>query len=118
VLLRGENIVNQLEGMAENGFELSEAAIHKIGEAEARGARRRPPGPGRRPPAAPLRPPPFPRWRPSPRSRRAARSRRSRASPAPRPIGPRSPGCGTGMRGVGLGERPGSPATRVPRGPR
>ncbi|HEV2095401.1 MAG TPA: hypothetical protein VGQ82_02755, partial [Chthoniobacterales bacterium] len=39
VLLRGENIVNQLEGMAENGFELSESAIHKIGEAEARGAR-------------------------------------------------------------------------------
>jgi ubiquinone biosynthesis protein len=38
-LLRGENIVNQLEGMAENGFELSEAAIAKIGEAEARGAR-------------------------------------------------------------------------------
>ncbi|MGA7386274.1 MAG: 2-polyprenylphenol 6-hydroxylase, partial [Methylocella sp.] len=39
VLLRGENIVNQLEGMAENGFELSEGAIRKIGEAEARGAR-------------------------------------------------------------------------------
>ncbi|HUI22484.1 MAG TPA: 2-polyprenylphenol 6-hydroxylase [Methylocella sp.] len=39
VLLRGENIVNQLEGMAENGFELSESAIQKIGEAQARGAR-------------------------------------------------------------------------------
>jgi ubiquinone biosynthesis protein len=39
VLLRGENIVNQLEGMAENGFELSEDAIAKIGKAEARGAR-------------------------------------------------------------------------------
>jgi ubiquinone biosynthesis protein len=39
VLLRGENIVNQLEGMAENGFELSEGAIAKIGMAEARGAR-------------------------------------------------------------------------------
>ena len=39
VLLRGENIVNQLEGMAENGFELSEDTIAKIGTAEARGAR-------------------------------------------------------------------------------
>lgn len=39
VLLRGENIVTQLEGMAENGLELSERAIVKIGEAEARGAR-------------------------------------------------------------------------------
>jgi ubiquinone biosynthesis protein len=39
VLLRGENIVNQLEGMAENGFELSEGAIAEIGNAEARGAR-------------------------------------------------------------------------------
>jgi ubiquinone biosynthesis protein len=39
VLLRGENIVNQLEGMAENGFELSDGVIQKIGEAEARGAR-------------------------------------------------------------------------------
>ena len=39
VLLRGENIVNQLEDMAENGFELSEGAIAKIGSAEARGAR-------------------------------------------------------------------------------
>jgi ubiquinone biosynthesis protein len=37
--LRAENIVNQLEGMAENGFELSEAAMRKIGEAHARGAR-------------------------------------------------------------------------------
>ncbi|MGH6842801.1 MAG: AarF/UbiB family protein, partial [Methylocella sp.] len=39
VLLRGENIVNQLEGMAEEGFELSEAVIAKIGKAQARGAR-------------------------------------------------------------------------------
>jgi ubiquinone biosynthesis protein len=39
VLFRGENIINQLEGMAENGFELSEGAIAKIGKAEARGAR-------------------------------------------------------------------------------
>jgi ubiquinone biosynthesis protein len=39
VLLRGENIVNQLEGMTENGFELSDGVIQKIGEAEARGAR-------------------------------------------------------------------------------
>ena len=39
VLLRGENIVNELEGMAENGFELSEGAIAKIGKAEARAAR-------------------------------------------------------------------------------
>jgi ubiquinone biosynthesis protein len=39
VLLRGENIVNQLEGIAENGIELSENAIAKIGEAEARGGR-------------------------------------------------------------------------------
>jgi ubiquinone biosynthesis protein len=38
VLLRGENIVNQVEGMAENGFELSESAMPKIGEAQARGA--------------------------------------------------------------------------------
>lgn len=39
VLLRGENIVNQLEGMAENGFELSESAMQRIAEAEARGQR-------------------------------------------------------------------------------
>ena len=39
VLVRSENIVNQLEGMAENGFALSEDAIAKIGKAEARGAR-------------------------------------------------------------------------------
>jgi ubiquinone biosynthesis protein len=38
-LLRGEIIVGQLEGMAENGVELSESAIAKIGKAEARGAR-------------------------------------------------------------------------------
>jgi ubiquinone biosynthesis protein len=39
VLLRGENIINQIEGMAENGFELSDNVIQKISEAEARGAR-------------------------------------------------------------------------------
>jgi ubiquinone biosynthesis protein len=39
VLLRGENIVNQIEAVSENGFELSEAAMQKIGEAQARGAR-------------------------------------------------------------------------------
>ncbi len=39
VLVRGENIVNQLERMAENGFELSDSVIGKIGDAEARGAR-------------------------------------------------------------------------------
>jgi len=38
-LLRGENMITQLEGMAEDGFELSEAAMKKIGEAHARGAR-------------------------------------------------------------------------------
>ena len=38
-LLRTENIVTQIERMAEDGFELSEAAIEKIGEAEARAAR-------------------------------------------------------------------------------
>jgi ubiquinone biosynthesis protein len=38
VLLRGENIVNQLEDVAENGVELSEDAIRKIGKAEARAA--------------------------------------------------------------------------------
>jgi ubiquinone biosynthesis protein len=38
-LVRAENIVNRLESMAEDGFELSESAIGKIGEAEARGAR-------------------------------------------------------------------------------
>ncbi len=38
-LLRTENIVTQMERMAEEGFELSEGAIEKIGQAEARGAR-------------------------------------------------------------------------------
>ena len=38
-LLRTENIIAQVERMAEEGFELSEAAIEKIGEAEARGSR-------------------------------------------------------------------------------
>ncbi|MGC1557845.1 MAG: AarF/UbiB family protein, partial [Methylovirgula sp.] len=38
-LLRTENIVDQIARMAEEGFELSETAIAKIGEAEARGAR-------------------------------------------------------------------------------
>ena len=39
VLLRAEHIVTELEGMAEEGFELSGDALAKIGEAEARGAR-------------------------------------------------------------------------------
>ena len=38
-LVRAENLVVKLEGMAEDGFELSERAIGRIGEAEARGAR-------------------------------------------------------------------------------
>jgi ubiquinone biosynthesis protein len=38
-LVRAENIVNTLEGMAENGFELSDNAVRKMAEAEARGAR-------------------------------------------------------------------------------
>jgi ubiquinone biosynthesis protein len=38
-LLRGENILDQLEGMAKNGVALSEEAIAEIGKAEARGAR-------------------------------------------------------------------------------
>ncbi len=38
-LLRTENIVAQIERMAEEGFELSETAISRIGDAEARGAR-------------------------------------------------------------------------------
>jgi ubiquinone biosynthesis protein len=38
-LLRGENILEQLEGMAQNGVVLSEEAVAKIGKAEARGAR-------------------------------------------------------------------------------
>jgi ubiquinone biosynthesis protein len=38
-LLRAEHIISELETMAEEGFELSEAAMQKIGEAEARGAR-------------------------------------------------------------------------------
>ncbi len=38
-LLRGENILDQLEGMAKNGVVLSEEAIAEIGKAEARGAR-------------------------------------------------------------------------------
>jgi ubiquinone biosynthesis protein len=38
-LLRTENIVTQMERMAEEGVELSEATIEKIGEAEARAAR-------------------------------------------------------------------------------
>jgi ubiquinone biosynthesis protein len=39
VLLRTENIVTQIENMAEDGFALSEAAMEQIGVAEARGAR-------------------------------------------------------------------------------
>jgi ubiquinone biosynthesis protein len=38
-LVRAEHIVTQLENIAEEGFELSEDAMQKIGEAEARGAR-------------------------------------------------------------------------------
>jgi ubiquinone biosynthesis protein len=38
-LVRAEHIVTQLENIAEEGFELSEEAMQKIGEAEARGAR-------------------------------------------------------------------------------
>jgi ubiquinone biosynthesis protein len=38
-LVRAENLVNKLESMAEGGFELSEKAIDKMGDAEARGAR-------------------------------------------------------------------------------
>jgi ubiquinone biosynthesis protein len=38
-LLRVENIVGELERMAEEGVELSESAMDQIGEAEARGAR-------------------------------------------------------------------------------
>jgi ubiquinone biosynthesis protein len=38
-LLRAENMVAQLEGMAEGGVELSERAISRIGEAEARASR-------------------------------------------------------------------------------
>ena len=38
-LVRAENIVTQMERMAEEGFELSEGAIEQIGQAEAHGAR-------------------------------------------------------------------------------
>jgi ubiquinone biosynthesis protein len=38
-LVRAENLVVKLEGMAEDGFELSERVIGRIGEAEARKAR-------------------------------------------------------------------------------
>ncbi len=38
-LVRAENIVNQIENMAEDGIELSEGAIGRMGEAAARGAR-------------------------------------------------------------------------------
>jgi ubiquinone biosynthesis protein len=38
-LERGENILDQLEGMAENGVALSQEALAEIGKAEARGAR-------------------------------------------------------------------------------
>jgi ubiquinone biosynthesis protein len=38
-LVRGENILDRLEGMAENGVALSDEAIAEIGKAEARGAR-------------------------------------------------------------------------------
>jgi ubiquinone biosynthesis protein len=39
VLLQTEKIISQVESMAEEGFELSEGALAKIGEAQARGAR-------------------------------------------------------------------------------
>jgi ubiquinone biosynthesis protein len=39
VLARGKTILDQLEGMAENGVGLSEQAVAEIGKAEARGAR-------------------------------------------------------------------------------
>jgi ubiquinone biosynthesis protein len=39
VLLQTEKIISQVESMAEDGFELSEGALAKIGEAQARGAR-------------------------------------------------------------------------------
>jgi ubiquinone biosynthesis protein len=39
VLLQTEKIITQIESMAEGGFEISEAALAKIGEAQARGAR-------------------------------------------------------------------------------
>ncbi len=38
-LLRVENIIAQMEDMAEEGFEISEEAVEKIGEAQARAAR-------------------------------------------------------------------------------
>jgi ubiquinone biosynthesis protein len=38
-LLRTENILTQVERLAEEGFDLSETAVEQIGEAEARGAR-------------------------------------------------------------------------------
>ena len=39
VLLQTEKIIAQVESMAEDGFELSETALAKIGDAQARGAR-------------------------------------------------------------------------------
>ncbi len=39
LLARGENVLEQLEGMAENGIVLSDKALREIGKAEARGAR-------------------------------------------------------------------------------
>jgi len=39
LLLRGENIIMQLEGMAEGGLELSEGALQQIGAAQARAQR-------------------------------------------------------------------------------
>jgi ubiquinone biosynthesis protein len=38
-LVRAESLVMKLEGLAEEGFELSERAIERIGAAEARKAR-------------------------------------------------------------------------------
>ena len=39
VLLQTEKIISQVESMAEDGFELSESALAKLSEAQARGAR-------------------------------------------------------------------------------
>jgi ubiquinone biosynthesis protein len=39
VLLQTEKIITQIESMSEEGFELSEGVLAKIGEAQARGAR-------------------------------------------------------------------------------
>jgi ubiquinone biosynthesis protein len=40
-LVRAENIVNKVEGIAEDGLDLSDAAVRKLGEAQTRGSRAR-----------------------------------------------------------------------------